>query len=64
MNKKTYSAGIMAQAFWFNEFKQYLNLVKNGYNTDEIKKTVSLFNVGRTSKAEKWLLFSRRGMIF
>lgn len=40
MNKKTYSAGIMAQAFWFIEFKQYLNLVRNGYDADEIKKTV------------------------
>lgn len=40
MSKKKYSAGIMSQAFWFNEFKQYLNLIKNGYSTDEIKKEV------------------------
>lgn len=40
MSEKRYSAGIMAQAFWFNEFKQYLNLIKNGYSTDEIKRMV------------------------
>ena len=45
MNKKAYSAGIMAQAFWFNEFKHYLNLVKNGYNSDEIKKTIIEENI-------------------
>ena len=22
----------MSQSFWFNEFKQYLNLIKNGYS--------------------------------
>ena len=40
MSEKKYSAGIMSQSFWFNEFKQYLNLIKNGYSTDELKKEV------------------------
>lgn len=56
MNKKTYSAGIMAQAFWFNEFKQYLNLIKNGYDTDEIKKTVieeNLFGAPNEYRAKR-----------
>ena len=46
----------MAQAFWFNEFKQYLNLVKNGYNTDEIKKTVikeNLFGAPNEYRAKR-----------
>ena len=40
MSEKKYSAGIMAQAFWFNELKQFLNLINDGYDSDEIKRLV------------------------
>ena len=40
MNSKTYSAGIMAQAFWFNEMKQFLKLKKDQYSAEEIRKIV------------------------
>lgn len=56
MSKKKYSAGIMAQAFWFNEFKQFLNLVKNGYDTEEIKKAVieeNLFGAPNEYRAKR-----------
>ena len=56
MSEKKYSAGIMAQAFWFNEFKQYLNLIKNGYSTDELKKEViedNLFGAPNEYRAKR-----------
>lgn len=56
MSEKKYSAGIMAQAFWFNEFKQFLNLVKNGYDTEEIKKAVieeNLFGAPNEYRAKR-----------
>ena len=40
MNENNYSAGIMSQSFWFNEVKRFLNLKKNGYNSEEIKRMV------------------------
>lgn len=46
----------MAQAFWFNEFKQYLNLIKNGYSIDEIKKEVieeNLFGAPNEYRAKR-----------
>ena len=56
MSEKKYSTGIMAQAFWFNEFKQYLNLIKNGFDSDEIKKTVieeNLFGAPNEYRAKR-----------
>lgn len=56
MSEKKYSAGIMAQAFWFNEFKQFLNLIKNGYDSEEIKKTVieeNLFGAPNEYRAKR-----------
>lgn len=56
MSEKKYSAGIMSQAFWFNEFKQYLNLIKNGYSTDELKKEViedNLFGAPNEYRAKR-----------
>lgn len=56
MSEKKYSAGIMAQAFWFNEFKQFLNLIKNGYDTEEIKKAVieeNLFGAPNEYRAKR-----------
>lgn len=46
----------MSQAFWFNEFKQYLNLIKNGYSTDELKKEViedNLFGAPNEYRAKR-----------
>ena len=56
MSKKMYSAGIMAQAFWFNEFKQYLGLIKGGYDVDEIKRSVveeNLFGAPNEYRAKR-----------
>ena len=56
MSKKLYSAGIMAQAFWFSEFKQFLDLIRNGYNTEEIKTTVieeNLFGAPNEYRAKR-----------
>ena len=46
----------MAQAFWFNEFKQFLNMIKNGYKSDEIKESVvedNLFGAPNEYRAKR-----------
>ena len=46
----------MAQAFWFNEFKQFLNLIKNGYDSEEVKKAVieeNLFGAPNEYRAKR-----------
>ena len=56
MSDRVYSAGIMAQAFWFSEFKQFLNMIKNGYKTDDIKKAViedNLFGAPNEYRAKR-----------
>ena len=56
MNEQMYSAGIMAQSFWFYEFKQFLNLIKNGYSIDEIKKMIvdeNLFGAPNEYRAKR-----------
>ena len=40
MIEQDYSAGIVSQSFWFNEFRQLLKLKAENYDTDEIKKRV------------------------
>ena len=45
MNENNYSAGIMSQSFWFSEVKQFLNLKKSGYNSEEIKRMVIVENL-------------------
>lgn len=56
MSEKKYSAGIMAQSFWFSEFKQFLKLIKDGYDTEEIKKVVieeNLFGAPNEYRAKR-----------
>lgn len=56
MSEKMYSAGIMAQAFWFNEFKQFLGLIKDGYDIEEIKRSVieeNLFGAPNEYRAKR-----------
>ena len=56
MSEKLYSAGIMAQAFWFNELRQFLNLVKDGFDIDVIKKVVideNLFGAPNEYRAKR-----------
>jgi hypothetical protein len=56
MSEKKYSAGIMSQSFWFNEFKQFLGLVKEGYDVDETKKLVieeNLFGAPNEYRAKR-----------
>ena len=51
-----YSAGIMAQSFWFSEFKQFLNLIKKESNADEIKRIVieeNLFGAPNEYRAKR-----------
>ena len=40
MIEQNYSAGIMSQSFWFNEFRQLLKLRTENCDTDEIKKRI------------------------
>ena len=40
MIEQNYSAGIMSQSFWFNEFRQLLKLRTENCDTDEIKKKI------------------------
>ena len=56
MSNKMYSAGIMAQAFWFNEFRQFLYLINEGYKENEIKKAVveeNLFGAPNEYRAKR-----------
>ena len=56
MSKKVYSAGIMAQSFWFNEVKQFLTLKKDALPTDEIKRIVveqNLFGAPNEYRAKR-----------
>lgn len=56
MSKKVYSAGIIAQSFWFNEVNQFLNLKKNALPTDEIKRIVveqNLFGAPNEYRAKR-----------
>lgn len=56
MNSKTYSVGIMAQAFWFNEMKQFLKLKKDQYSAEEIRKIVieeNLFGAPNEYRAKR-----------
>lgn len=46
----------MAQSFWFSEFKQFLKLKKDGYDTEEIKKVVieeNLFGAPNEYRAKR-----------
>ncbi|MCI6582542.1 MAG: DUF1819 family protein [Oscillospiraceae bacterium] len=38
MITSTYSSGIVSEACWFIEFKEYLKMLRNGASEDEIKK--------------------------
>ena len=56
MNENNYSAGIMSQAFWFSEVRQFLNLKKNKYNSEDIKRTVveeNLFGAPNEYRAKR-----------
>ena len=56
MNENYYSAGIMSQAFWFSEVRQFLNLKKNKYNSEDIKRTVveeNLFGAPNEYRAKR-----------
>ena len=37
MFKKTYSAGLISQSFWFAEMKKVVKLINDGRTKDEIK---------------------------
>jgi len=68
MNEKKYSAGIMSQSFWFNEVKRFLNLKKNGYNSEEIKRMVideNLFGAPNEYRAKRMYgyIFNRANTI-
>ena len=56
MTGKAYSAGIMSQSFWFNEFRQLLRLRAENCDTDEIKKRVieeNLFGAPNEYRAKR-----------
>ena len=56
MIEQDYSAGIVSQSFWFNEFRQLLKLKTENYDTDEIKKRVieeNLFGAPNKYRAKR-----------
>ena len=56
MIEQDYSAGIVSQSFWFNEFRQLLKLKTENYDTDEIKKRVieeNLFGAPNEYRAKR-----------
>ena len=56
MIEQDYSAGIVSQSFWFNEFRQILQLKAKDYDTDEIKKRVieeNLFGAPNEYRAKR-----------
>ena len=56
MIEQDYSAGIVSQSFWFNEFRQLLKLKAENYDTDEIKKRVieeNLFGAPNEYRAKR-----------
>ncbi len=56
METRNYSAGIISQSFWFNEFKQYLKLIYEKYDTEEIKALVidnNLFGAPNERRARR-----------
>ena len=56
MIEQDYSAGIVSQSFWFNEFRQLLKLRAENCDTDEIKKKVieeNLFGAPNEYRAKR-----------
>lgn len=45
MKKKTYSAGLVSQRFWFYEIKQYIELLNEGKSEQEIKSLSAEANI-------------------
>lgn len=56
MIEQNYSAGIMSQSFWFNEFRQLLKLKRENCEPDEMKKKVieeNLFGAPNEYRAKR-----------
>lgn len=56
MSANQYSAGIMAQSFWFSEFKQFLKLKYEKYQEDDIKRMIveeNLFGAPNEYRAKR-----------
>lgn len=56
MIEQNYSAGIMSQSFWFNEFRQLLKLRAENCDRDELKKRVieeNLFGAPNEYRAKR-----------
>ena len=56
MIEQNYSAGIMSQSFWFNEFRQLLKLKRENCEPDEMKKRVieeNLFGAPNEYRAKR-----------
>ena len=56
MIEQNYSAGIMSQSFWFNEFRQLLKLKRENCEPDEMKKRVieeNLFGATNEYRAKR-----------
>lgn len=56
MIEQNYSAGIMSQSFWFNEFRQLLKLKRDNCEPDEMKKMVieeNLFGAPNEYRAKR-----------
>ncbi|MDT2746997.1 DUF1819 family protein [Vagococcus fluvialis] len=56
MSKKIYSAGLVSQRFWFYEMKQYIELLNEGKNDEEIKilsEEVNIFGAVSQGRAKE-----------
>ena len=66
MSKKSYSAGLVSQGFWFNEMKKYIELVNDGKSDQEIKQSSeenNIFAAVSASRANEIFNASRRQKI-
>lgn len=63
MPKKSYSAGLVSQGFWFYEMKQYIELLNDGKSEQEIKQLSeenNIFAAASASRASETFNTSRR----
>ncbi|WP_416037915.1 DUF1819 family protein [Lactococcus formosensis] len=63
MPKKSYSAGLVSQGFWFYEMKQYIELLDDGRSEQEIKQLSeenNIFAAASASRANETFNASRR----
>lgn len=55
---KEYNAGIVSTSFWYDEFRQYIQLINSGMETEEIREQAidsNLFLASTTARAKRMI---------